>query len=152
MPCFRRPLEVEMSFLALITSPFSQSQQTPPPLQRNADSSPPAQPCGQLCRDEFGVSPQKQSHLARSASGKISSRLFVPTHLVNTLSRNRKISRHRRIWHKVCLWICHIFVSLQCLTTYFKYHCHVTFKISQDYQQLLVISNNLPFKYFICFN
>lgn len=76
MPCFRRPLEVEMSFLALITSPFSQSQQTPPPLQRNADSSPPAQPCGQLCRDEFGVSPQKQSHLARSASGKISSRLL----------------------------------------------------------------------------
>lgn len=76
MPCFRRPLEVEMSFLALITSPFSQSQQTPPPLQRNADSSPPAQPCGQLYRDEFGVSPQKQSHLARSASGKISSRLL----------------------------------------------------------------------------
>lgn len=76
MPCFRRPLEVEMSFLALITSPFSQSQQTPPPLQRNADSSTPAQPCGQLCRDEFGVSPQKQSHLARSASGKISSRLL----------------------------------------------------------------------------
>lgn len=76
MPCFRRRLEVEMSFLALITSPFSQSQQTPPPLQRNADSSPPAQPCGQLCRDEFGVSPQKQSHLARSASGKISSRLL----------------------------------------------------------------------------
>lgn len=76
MPCFRRPLEMEMSFLALITSPFSQSQQTPPPLQRNADSSPPAQPCGQLCRDEFGVSPQKQSHLARSASGKISSRLL----------------------------------------------------------------------------
>lgn len=76
MPCFRRPLEVEMSFLALITSPFSQSQQTPPPLQRNTDSSPPAQPCGQLCRDEFGVSPQKQSHLARSASGKISSRLL----------------------------------------------------------------------------
>lgn len=76
MPCFRRPLEVEMSFLALITSPFSQSQQTPPPLQRNADSSPPAQSCRQLCRDEFGVSPQKQSHLARSASGKISSRLL----------------------------------------------------------------------------
>lgn len=32
MPRFSRPLEVEMSFLGLLTSPFSQCQQTLPPL------------------------------------------------------------------------------------------------------------------------
>lgn len=50
MPCFRRPLEVEMSFLGLITSPFSQSQQTlttpippsPTKPRRSADISPPS--------------------------------------------------------------------------------------------------------------
>lgn len=44
MPCFRQPLEVEMSFLGLITSPFSQCQQTLPPLHKNADIPTPPQP------------------------------------------------------------------------------------------------------------
>ena len=59
MPCFRRPLEVEMSFLGLLTSPFSQSQQTPPPLQRNADtlSNPPTSPPSPVVsmQDEFPI-------------------------------------------------------------------------------------------------
>lgn len=145
MPCFRRPLEVEMSFLALITSPFSQSQQTPPPLQRNADSSPPAQPCGQLCRDEFSVSPQKQSHLARSASGKISSRLLSQLILlILSVGIGKSVDTGGFGTRFACesatsLFPCNV---LQ----------HNLFKISQDYQQLLGISNNLTFKYFICFN
>lgn len=59
MPCFRRPLEVEMSFLGLLTSPFSQSQQTPPPLQRNADTlpNPPTSPPSPVVStwDEFPI-------------------------------------------------------------------------------------------------
>lgn len=71
MPCFRRPLEVEMSFLGLITSPFSQSQQTLPPLQRNADATPPANPPSlwSACRMNSPSRPKKrkQVHLISSA-------------------------------------------------------------------------------------